>query len=759
MALKDYTNNMLVKTLKGHISKYLYSSPQSMFKVALFKVEDSGETIKITGDILNALELVPIEITGNIVKHKSYGDSFKISSFTKIENGFSKAGLIKYFSSESFPGVGEKKAKEIVDILGTDAIKKITSDKSVLDKVKSLTLVLRERIYTYLKNINNDDNTLIKLLELDIKGSFAQKIMEHPHYRQNPYEFIKENPYRLIDDFKNIGFKRADVIAQKVGIAEDDPRRIKALIIYILKGKEAETGNSYTTEDVIISSIVNEYRITNINLNDYLEMLVDDQKIIIENEKIFLKLTYDTELYIAKKLEAINKYDIKLNLKKIQFSKDYTFTTLQKQAIESALTNKVSIITGGPGTGKTTIIKEIIRLYELNNPKSLASDITLLAPTGRAAKRINEVINHNAKTIHRALEYDYSGKFNHDEANPLDTKLIIIDESSMIDIFLARALLSAVKYTTQIVFVGDVNQLPSVACGNFLSDIIEANLFSVTRLTDIFRQASNSQIINLATDINKNTLNLDNYASSTDVVTKYIKEEEELLSTIKKIVTYNLDKKLSIDDYQILIPMYRGLLGVDNINNEIQQIYINPSPTTPRYEYTTINQDGEKQSNFFYVGDKVIQIENDYQSQVMNGDIGRISAIIYKGNNPEITIDFDNLSVTYSREELSKIKLAYAITIHKAQGSEYKEIIMPIALSYYMMLKKELIYTGITRAKEKLYLIGDLGYLKTRYKEEMSKRKTNLVKLLKNAKEETTTDDSFDGLDLTRFKNLKLEDF
>ena len=732
----------------GYIKNYLYKNLEKNFMICRFK-SGSCEFVCV-GYFSDELENIPIKIKGKFTFHTTYGKRFEISEVVKEDKHFNKDGLIRYFSGGQFPGIGEKKAQAIVEKLGVEAIDLIKKNPKCLDDINGLNPILIKRIYQSLVECEESDKVVVELLGLGIRGRLAQRIIRM--FSGSAYEVIKKDPYALIELVPGVGFKRADRIAEILNISKKDPKRIQAALIYIMNELLNQKGNCFFTKEEIFSKMEHDLRIID-NLESNLDALFKMKKVIIEDENIYLKNVYDCEINISKNLNKLNMsksfhddYVKRLDDEIIKYEKmsQITYTEKQKEAILSALKNKISIITGGPGTGKTTIIKAIVDIYSIINSKNkrdAETEIALLAPTGRAAKRMGEILNFKTQTIHKALEYD-GVNIKRDEKNPLYEKMLIIDESSMIDIFLADSLLKALRSDVKLVFVGDVDQLPSVGPGIFFKDLIDSGLFKTTYLAEIHRQSAGSDIIKLAGLVNSKKLKIDNLFNLRGDVSTKVVSDDDLAGEILKIVKDKIKDGISlIDDMQILIPQRQGPLGINIINKMIQDFYIKNKDR--KIVIKSVSDKDEEIENAFYVGDKVIQTENDSTNNIMNGNIGKIVAIQgLESGNPLVFISFDNRTVQYDRQSMYKIELAYAITIHKSQGSEYPYIIVPISRKYANMLKKELIYTAITRTRKKLYLIGDLYYLPYKTTDLLAKRKTTLAQRLKELKKGKNTDDN-----------------
>lgn len=698
---------MDLEKLLAKIDRYVYHNEENSYAIVRVLTKDNV-TKTIVGYLPLLSEDIYYEFLGTWTEHDKYGKQFKVESYTKSEIE-SKDGLISYLSSSIFTGIGPVTAKKIVDTLGKDAIKKILENKEVLRKVNFNDVKIL-RLYNQLKENQANELILINLYEYNIAGKTAMKILNK--YGSLTMEKLKENPYNLIKDIDGIGFIKADEIAKKIGLDEDDPRRIKAAIFHVLNQYTYKVGNIYIYKEEL-EKIVKSMLNFDFDLNPYLEDLINSNELVLENDKYYTFINYQTEIELANQIKRLNQpleedidesYILTL-IDQIEIQKNISYTLKQKEAIKNSLTNKLSIITGGPGTGKTTIIDGIINIYAIYNNIDLKNNaeehIALMAPTGRAAKRMKEVLNIDAKTIHRSLGYGYDGLFTHDETNPMPQKLFIIDESSMIDIYLADKLFKALPFDAQIIIVGDVDQLPSVGPGQILKDLIESNKIKVSVLNEIHRQAKDSNIIELANLVNKQ--NLDNYSlnSGNDLFLRKAFPNE-----IKNIIINQVKGALNqgfdiIDDIQVLIPTYKGEIGIDNINTILQNEFNDNKNKKITY--------GDK---VYYENDKVIQLVNDPENFIMNGDIGYISKISKTNDNKEyIIVNFDGNLVTYEKNDLANISLAYAMSIHKSQGSEYKIVILPLVRQFTHMLKKELLYTAITRAKDFLIILGDMNLL------------------------------------------------
>ncbi|MGI6771242.1 MAG: ATP-dependent RecD-like DNA helicase [Acholeplasmataceae bacterium] len=708
--------------LKGHITRYRFHNEDNSYSIATLKTEDDrkvtivGYFPKVTSDLLYELE-------GNWIEHPTYGEQFEVLAFRRAKVA-SFQGLVNYLSSDYFPGIGPKTAEKIVNHLGDDAIEKILEDKMVLREV-GLNAIRIERFYQQLLENQSLEGVTIDLFELDIKGATAMKLITT--YGLKAATIAKTNPFRLIDEVQGIGFIRADEIREKVGIPEDDPRRIKAAIIYSIREYGERNGDTYATEEQVFD-YAKQFLKIDLDFDPFVKELIREKKLVLEDHRYYLAPAYYAEVGVARKILELNMSSrpkleeaiIDQSINKIEKLIGITYTDIQKEAIKVSVNNEVTVITGGPGTGKTTIIDGLMQVYsDINGITAsyMPEHIKVMAPTGRAAKRMREILDFKATTIHKGLGMGYDGIFTYDENNLFSENLIIIDEASMIDIFLANSLLKAIKNNAKVVIVGDVDQLPSVGPGLFLKDLIDSGSCAVVRLDEIHRQARGSNIVKIANKVNKQTIGYEDLVSDSDTYIYKI-NRSELKRLVLRLVQGAIDQGYSlIEDIQILIPQYKGDFGIDMVNEIIQEMYIENKEI--HVKHGDVN---------YYVGDKVIQLENDALKDVMNGDIGVVSGIVFDSKDkPTIYVNFDGRDLSYAKSDLDQINLAYAISIHKSQGSEYPIVIIPIVKNYIHMLRKELLYTAITRAKAYLFLMGDVDLMIYASNRETAKRQSTLM--------------------------------
>ncbi len=706
------------KFIKGVFKKTIYKSDRG-YIIGLFKVKDTNseelkdyinKSLTFTGYFHELNEKEKYTFYGEGVEHPKYGFQFSVTEYEKSKPE-DKEGLVEFLSSDLFPGIGEKIAESIVDVLGLDALNKILEDPAVLNLVPKLTSKKMELIYNNLLKYNESSAIIIYLTELGFSMKDAMNI--YNFYKKITKDIIESNIYSILDNIEEIAFTKVDEIAIKKGINLDDKNRVKATIIYIMKNLIYSNGDTYLEYGDIIKN-VELYLKTELNtsyFDDCLFELEKDNKIIKYNEHYYLSSIWKSEDYVANKIVKLSlmepKNYPKLDNKLLNLEKELNivYNDKQKEAIKKALTNSISIITGGPGTGKTTIIKAIVELYtELNklSYENAMKEIALLAPTGRASKRMTESTNLQASTIHRFLKWNKeTNKFAVDEFNPDKSKFIIIDEMSMLDISLLDSLFKGLTNNIQVVLVGDYNQLPSVGPGQVLKDLIESEVIDTVHLDLLYRQDENSYINTLAIEIKNNDL-AETFMETKSDYTFLECSSSMIKESLKKICKQIIDKGYDYKKLQLMAPMYHGENGIDNLNKELQNIF-NPS-SNDKDELVV----GDV---IFRENDKILQLVNMPEENVFNGDIGIIKRIVYsnisKSKKNEIHVDFDGNIVKYTPKDFNKFKHGYIISIHKSQGSEFDIVVLPVCNNYRRMLYRKLIYTAVTRAKRKLIIIGE----------------------------------------------------
>ena len=733
--MKDFVKGIFRQSIfrsdKGYIIGLLKVSETNIIEMQ----EYVNKTITFTGYFADLNENEKYIMYGEITNHPKYGFQFNVKESERVKPE-DKDGIIEFLSSDLFKGIGEKIAQRIVDVLGDEALDLILEDKTCLYTVPKLSEAKINVIHDTLVKYEESHETIVKLTELGF--TMKDSLSIYNTYKSNTIRIIENDIYRIIDDVEDVNFTKVDEIATTLNEDKYNLNRIKDFIIYIIKELSFKKGDTYLSYSEIYEG-VSFYLKADIDNNLYEEAISEldgELKIKIEGDKYYLFEDYDAEEYIASKVNyLINKdvtyyKNIDMRVKELEDKYGIEYSDKQKEAIIKALENNILIITGGPGTGKTTIIKAIVELYKKLNKlseKDLINNIALLAPTGRASKRMSESTGLPASTIHRFLKWNKEAdEFMINEYNPDFSNLIIVDEVSMIDNRLMNSLLRGLTSNIKLVLVGDYNQLPSVGAGNILKDLIESNIVDTVELDLLYRQNEYSYIPVLANEIKNETLEEDFLSEKDDY--KFLECISDaiipsLVNIVKKVISKGYDYKR----VQLMAPMYAGVNGIDNINKVLQDVFNPVELTKKEIKYGDVT---------YRENDKVLQLVNDPDNNVFNGDIGVIKKIEYKGKSdkPEITIDYDSTLVTYSLNDFNKFKHGFIISIHKSQGSEFELVIMPVTLAYKRMLYKKLIYTAITRAKKKLIIIGEpMSFMYgVRNNNEYSRKTGLLEKILNN---------------------------
>ncbi len=725
--------------ISGTVDRIIYENEQNYYKVLSLFIEDTDSgyedsEIVTTGNFAHIMEGDSYTFWGKLTQHPKYGQQWQVTRYEKLKP--SATGLVTYLSSYRFKGIGKKIAQQIVDLYGDEAIDAILEAPERLEEISGLRKSVREAFLTTLKENHGNAQILSQLADLGLSNQLASRIFEQ--YGEGSLEVLAENPYQLAIDISGISFQTADRIAQAQGIDAQSASRYQAGLTYMLARKAQETGNTYTPRDQLLNdtqALLEHLRpvpITIADLTDELDSMLGEELVYQEgSDKVFQASLYLAEEGIAHSIKRLQsrKLDLPFQVKDVErelFSRelesDWDYSDQQKEAIIQALSHKVFLLTGGPGTGKTTVIKEIIRLYEKLYQLDLAENnpIVLCAPTGRAARRMSEVTGLPSATIHRHLGLTLDGQEDEDTTAELDCRLLIIDEFSMVDTWLANQLFGALPMTCQVIIVGDSDQLPSVGPGQVLSDLLQIPDLAQVRLESIFRQADDSTIITLANAIRQGQVPNDLTQAKKD--RSYFEvDDSQIAAYIERIVTLAIKSGIQSNDIQILAPMYRGPAGIDALNRHMQAL-LNPKDNRDEFAYKDC---------VYRSGDKVIHLINDAENDVFNGDIGRIIDLIpakaSESKQDELIIAFETGEVSFPRNDWGRISLAYAMSIHKSQGSEFPVIILPLTLSSSRMLRRNLIYTAITRAKSKLILLGDYRAFTQAIQFEGDKRLTYLI--------------------------------
>ncbi|WP_297812267.1 ATP-dependent RecD-like DNA helicase [uncultured Finegoldia sp.] len=693
------------------VKHIIFENDSNGFRI--FSCDKDGEDIIVKG---NSFKIMPgdfLDIEANKVLDRKYGEQYNIVTVER-SNKPSLYNIFNYLKSGLIKGIGETTARNIVDKFGEDTMDILKNSPSKLTEVKGIGKKNYKKIKESLDEKKDYAEIFLYLQSLGL--SLHQSNIISDYYKEDTKKIITQNPYVLIDDIRGIGFKTADIIAQRIDIAPDSPFRIKAAFKYYMEMEANSNGNCYVLEDDLINGIEKLLNIEFENKSDTLEMLVVNGVIAIDHtddeKRVYLPKIEKSEMRCALnisnilKTEIEDEFDVEGELSNL---KNSGLDELQLEAIKKSMTEKMLIITGGPGTGKTTIINNITKIFKKND-----KEIILAAPTGRAAKRLSESCNEEAKTIHRILGYipvNDGMVFEHDEDNPIDCDLIIIDEASMMDIFIADSLFRALDSTTRVVFVGDCDQLPSVQAGNVLNDLIESGNIVTIKLKKIFRQAQNSNII-----VNAHRINNGEFPILNEKNKDFFFIEEDNPENVKKTILDlcaqrlpNFYKKDEFDDIIVLTPMKKSSCGTKELNTALQEVLNPQTPATDEIEQA---------DRIFRLNDKVMQIKNDYSKEfidddstgVFNGDIGRITYV--DPIDESIDVLFDDKTASFTKKECDGLTLSYAITIHKSQGSEFPIVVIPVTQAPFMLLTRNLLYTAITRAKEIVVLVGSLKILR-----------------------------------------------
>lgn len=685
--------------IEGQIERITYRNQEDGYTVAKLKTKKERSLINIVGYISTISAGEVLKIKGYWEDHRKYGTQFRIVSYESLPP-VNPDGIEKYLGSGMIKGIGPEIAKKIVATFGKETLRVISEDVERLKEVPTIGVKRIQMIKAAWAKNGELRDTLISLQSLGISQNLALKI--YKQYGKESLSIVKDNPFKLAEDVYGIGFFTADKISRIMNIDRNSDLRIEAGIHYTLR-KASDEGHVYYPMEKLIKESSSLLEVEEQIVKNVLPKICESGKIVIEDsypdKPVYLKSLYIAETQISERLKKISSYKKSPFLvrtesifEQIEKRLSIKLTDLQLQAIKASLENKITLITGGPGTGKTTIIKGILEAY-----RQAGSKIILCAPTGRAAKKMEETTGYPAQTIHRLLEYNPQTKgFRKNERNPLKCDLIIIDESSMIDTVLMYSMLKAIPESATVVFVGDVDQLPSVGPGAVFRDLIESNFADCVRLTEIFRQSKESLIVLNAHRINNGYMPIleNRIKERSDFLFYPRTEPESVLKTIVHLIssyiplTYGIPK----ENIQVLTPMYKGEIGVSNLNSVLKEV-INPK-----------KEEIQKGGKTLRLGDKVIQMRNNYEKDVFNGDIGRITGIDLDGQ--EVVVTYDTREVRYDFSELDEIMPAYAISIHKSQGSEYEAVIVPVMTHHYVLLQRNLIYTALTRAKKLAVFVG-----------------------------------------------------
>lgn len=706
-----------MEKVTGYIDNFIFQNQENGYCV-LTLVTDDGE-LTCVGVLQGVAEGMNVEFSGSYTEHPAYGTQFKVESYEEKEPE-DEIAIERYLGSGAVKGVGAALAARIVRKFGRDTFQIIEEEPERLAEIRGISERKAQEIAAQVEEKREMRQAMIFLQQFGISLALAAKVYQA--YGPQIYTIIRENPYRLADDIQGVGFKIADEIASRAGIRADSDFRIRSGILYALMQASAD-GHTYLPEEILSERAAELLGIEKELIGSHYMDLAVARKIVMKEQgkkmQIYASVYYNMEHNTAFMLHELNVChetavtDLDARIAAIEKQAGVSLDELQKKAVCEAAQNGLLIITGGPGTGKTTTINSIIRLFEMEG-----LDFMLAAPTGRAAKRMSETTGYEARTIHRMLEVnggiEGNAGFERNESNPLEADAVIIDEMSMVDIALMNSLLKAIAPPARLILVGDTNQLPSVGPGSVLKDMIDSGAYPVVRLTKIFRQASQSDIIVNAHKINRGEpVPLDNQSRDFFFLKRY--DADKITNVVLQLVVQKMPKYVdaSMYDIQVLTPMRKGLLGVERLNAVLQQYLNPPSPK---------KQEKEHRNTVFREGDKVMQIKNNYQIEweiknrygiavergmgIFNGDMGIIRSI--RDITELITIEFDEgRIVEYPFKLLDELELAYAVTIHKSQGSEYPAVVIPLLSGPRMLMNRNLLYTAVTRAKKCVTLVGD----------------------------------------------------
>ncbi|KKB36371.1 RecD-like DNA helicase YrrC [Bacillus thermotolerans] len=717
------------KYIKGRHLATIFRNQENFYSVIRIRVTETNEVFEekeavVTGYFPQIHEQETYVFYGRFKDHPKFGRQFQAKHAQK-EIPQTKQGLVTYLSSDLFKGIGKKTAELIVETLGEGAISKILDTPSLLEEVPRLSADKAKSLYETLIEHQGLEQVMVALNQYGFGPQLSMKIYQM--YQQQAIEVIQKNPYQLVEDIEGIGFGRADELGAQIGIDGEHPDRLKAGILFTLEQRCLKEGHCYLEAEPLlkeVKSLLEKSGKGQVSFEAIAEQLIaleKEEKVVGENDRVFLPSLYFSEKGLVSNIarllsqtqyeDQFPESEFLLALGELEERINVQYAPSQKEAIQTALTSPIMLLTGGPGTGKTTVIKGIVELYaELHgcslDPKSYDKEepfpIKLAAPTGRAAKRMAESTGLPAVTIHRLLGFTGQETMEEDEGREVEGRLLIVDEMSMVDTWLAYQLFKALPNDIQVVLVGDEDQLPSVGPGQVLKDLLASGTIPTVKLTDIYRQQEGSSIIEMAHEMKKGRMPSD--------VTKQQKDRsflpcriQQIPDVVEQVVKSAMKKGFTAKDIQVLAPMYKGPAGIDRLNKILQEI-LNPNPDGTRKQL----EFGDAQ---YRIGDKVLQLVNQPEQNVFNGDIGEVVSIFFAKENTEkedmVIVSYEGNEVTYTKQDLNQITHAFCCSIHKSQGSEFPIVILPVVKSYYRMLRRNLLYTAITRSKQFLILCGE----------------------------------------------------
>ena len=691
-------------TIEGAVARITYVSEETQYVVARLDVSGKPDPVTIVGTMVSLTPGETLRLHGRWSHHPKYGEQFQVERYESVVPA-TIAGIQKYLGSGMIKGIGPIFAKRLVEAFGQETLKVIEEAPNRLGEVEGIGPKRQHRIITAWAEQREIREVMLFLQGHGVSPAYAVKIFKT--YGQAAIGTVRENPYRLARDIRGIGFKTADKIARELGIPVDSPLRAAAGILHTLN-ELTDEGHVYVPEDELLRAAEETLEIPAILLPDALATLAADEAVVVEplptGRAVYLTGLHVSETHLARRVadllrapRAMPPIDMTQALPWVEQKTGLVLTEEQRQAVRLVFQEKLLIITGGPGTGKTTILKAVIRILEAKKLR-----MHLASPTGRAAKRLAEVTGHEATTLHRLLEWNpREGGFQRNTRHPLETDIVVVDEVSMIDVLLAHHLLQAIPLTATLLLVGDADQLPSVGPGTVLQDLLSISRIPAIRLTTIFRQAAESRIVSNAHRVNRGEFpDLSVAAAGQPQDFYYLPEEdlEKLQQLIVDLVLRRLPGKYGLDprlDVQVLTPMHRGPIGAGQLNTVLQAA-LNP----PR----NVEMELLRSGRISRIGDRVLQLRNNYDKGVYNGDLGWISAI--DSTEQTVIVQVDDREVSYDFSEMDELTLAYAMTVHKSQGSEYPCVVLPMHTTHYPMLQRNLLYTAITRAKKLLVVVG-----------------------------------------------------
>lgn len=715
--------------VKGTPHHIIFHNEDNAYTVMRVKVEETNENIKEKDiAVFGYFPVIHLnesyQFFGKIKIHPRYGEQYEVQQFRKLLPQ-SKIGVTQYLSGDLFPGIGQKTAETIVDTLGEKAISMILENPACLQQVPKLTEDKAKFIHETLMEHQGLEKVMIGLSDFGFGPQLSMKIYQA--YGNAALDKINENPYQLVQDIEGIGFQRADEIGKLLGISGAHPERIQAGVLYWLNERCLNDGHVFMPYEEVIQGAkgllsTKGETIEETAIIHEIDCLEEEGKTVLEESAVYLPSLYFAEKGLVTSIKKLTEQtDFKDEFSESEFLEalgeleerlGIQYAASQRDAIREAIVSPIMLLTGGPGTGKTTVIKGIVEIFaELHglslNPKDYDDEerpfpIALAAPTGRAAKRMSESTGLPASTIHRLLGWRGAGaNFDHDEETPISARLVIIDEMSMVDIWLANHLLRSLSQPTQVIIVGDEDQLPSVGPGQVLNDLLNSGVLPTVKLTDIYRQAEGSSIIELAHAIKKGGLPKDFDEPKSDRRFFYC-NQSQIQDVVSQVCNNAFKKGYAAREIQVLAPIYRGNAGIDALNLSLQNLF------NPEIEQKRTLKYGDQ---VYRAGDKVLQLVNNPEANVFNGDMGEVVAIFRAKetteNEEQLVVSFDGTEVNYLKRDLNQITLAYCCSIHKSQGSEFPIVVLPIVKGYHRMLRRNLIYTAITRSKTYLIICGD----------------------------------------------------